>query len=255
MTTLPTKLRYTAAIPVALSLMAWALLVWSVANMSSPVVALMMPMNTSWSIQQGLAVWLMWSVMMVAMMLPSAIPVISAHRRLAAQRDPRTPDASLWFLSAYLLAWALFSVAAVVLQWGFQRADVLSHMLKLESGMIGGGILVAAGAFQLTPPKAACLHRCRTPAAFLLSNWRSGRSGAARMGLVHGQHCVVCCSGLMMLLFVGGVMSLTSIVVLTAIVAAEKLAPKGRDFAKLVGVVLVVWGLWQILAASGASWS
>lgn len=254
MITVGTKLRNTVAIPIALSLIGWTALVWAVGNMSAPLVALTMPMDTAWSIAEGIAVWIMWSVMMMAMMLPSAIPMLSAHRRLAAQRDPQAPDGILWFLAGYLLVWTLFSLAATGLQWGFHRADVLSHMLRLESALVGGGILIAAGVFQLTPRKAACLQKCRMPAEFLLSDWRPGRIGAARMGLNHGKHCVVCCSGLMMLLFVGGVMSLANIVVLTAIVAIEKLAPKGREIAQLVGIVLVALGLWQILDASRSLW-
>lgn len=241
------SVRNTVALLVALSLLGWVLLVWSAGNMSSPWVALTMPMDTDWSSTEVIAVWLMWTVMMMAMMIPSAIPMISAHKRLSTQRDPETRDASLWFLMAYLLAWALFSVAATALQWGFQRADILSHMLKLESVLTGGIILIAAGLFQLTRRKAACLQNCRTATTVLLAEWHSGRGGAARMGLTYGQHCVICCSGLMILLFVGGVMSLSTIAILTGLVALEKLAPKGREIAQLIGIALVALGLWQIL--------
>jgi predicted metal-binding membrane protein len=249
-----TSLRNTVALPLVLCLMGWAILLWAIANMSAPWVALTMPMDTGWSSAEILAVWLMWAVMMMAMMLPSAIPMMAAHKRLAAQQDPGRPDASLWFLFSYLLAWLLFSAAATALQWGFQRAGVLSHMLRLQSALPSGVILILAGAYQLSPLKAACLHHCRTAKNFLLSHWRSGRWGAARMGLLHGWHCVLCCTGLMMLLFVGGVMSLSTIVILTGLVATEKLAPRGQEIAKLIGIALVAWGLWQILGAmqSGA---
>ena len=233
----------------ALSLIGWGLLLWSVANMSSPVIALMMPMNSYWSVEEIVAVWLMWAVMMGAMMLPSAIPMISVHRRVSAKRDPKTYSASRWFLTAYLLSWTLFSIAAAGLQWGFQRADVLSHMLKIQGSLIGGGILVAVGIFQLTPLKAACLHKCRTPMGFLLTDWREGRVGAFQMGLKHGQYCIGCCWALMMVLFVGGVMNLTTIAVLSGIVAIEKLAPHGKQIAKFGGVVLILWGLWLILSS------
>lgn len=229
---------------VALSLLGWGLILWSVANMSSPLIALTMPMSTQWSLAEVIAVWLMWSVMMGAMMLPSAIPMISVHRRIAAKQDPDTPHANLWFLAAYLLAWALFSIAATGLQWGFQRADVLSHMLMIQGDLIGGAILIAAGLFQLTPLKTTCLQKCRSPMGFLTTEWRAGSLGAFRMGLKHGKDCIVCCWGLMLVLFVGGVMNLATIAVISGIVAAEKLAPHGPLIARLGGALLIIWGLW-----------
>ena len=231
---------------VVLSLLGWGLVLWSVTNMSSPLVSLMMPMTSDWAVREVVAVWLMWAVMMGAMMLPSAIPMLVTHRRVAARRDPETPHANRWFLAAYLLGWALFSLAATTLQWNFQRADVLSHMLKVKGELVGGGILVAAGIFQLTPFKAACLRKCRTPIGFLLTDWRAGRRGAFQMGLKHGYYCIGCCWALMMVLFVGGVMSLTTIAALSGIVALEKLAPRGERIARLGGGLLVAWGLWLI---------
>jgi predicted metal-binding membrane protein len=227
-------------------------MIWAITNMSSPTVALMMPMDTTWTLSEAGAVWLMWAVMMMAMMLPSALPMIASHAGLAAQRDPQTPDASLWFLMAYLLAWTLFSLAASGLQWAFQRADLLSHMLKLENPLISTGIVMVAGVFQLTPRKAACLQKCRTPTDHLMMIWHPGRGGAVRMGLHHGLHCVACCWALMTLLFVGGVMDLAAITVLTVVVALEKLTPKGPQIAKLTGAALLVWGSLRLLGILGA---
>jgi predicted metal-binding membrane protein len=231
---------------VVLSLIGWGLILWSSTNMSSSLVALMMPMNSNWEFKEIIAVWLMWAVMMGAMMLPSAIPMMVIHRRVAAKRDPETRHASRWFLMAYLLTWALFSIAATGLQWSFQRADVLSHMLRIHGQLTGGGILVAAGLFQMTPLKAMCLGKCRAPIGFLLTNWRAGRIGAFQMGLKHGQYCIGCCWALMMLLFVGGLMSLTTIAVLSGIVAIEKLTPRGEQISRLGGGLLIAWGLWLI---------
>jgi predicted metal-binding membrane protein len=236
---------------VILSAIGWGLILWSVTNMSSPIVALMMPMDDSWALKEAVAVWLMWAVMMGAMMLPSAVPMMLAQRRVANVRDPETPGASRWFLAAYLVAWALFSVAAAVLQWGFQGAGMVSHMLKIQGVWVGGGLLIAAGLFQLTPLKAACLHKCRAPMGFLITEWRSGRLGAFHMGLKHGRYCIGCCWALMMILFVGGVMSLTSIAVLSGIVALEKLAPRGAQLSRLGGGLLIAWGLWMILNING----
>lgn len=231
---------------VVLSMTGWGLVLWSAANMSSPLVSLMMPMTSNWAVKEVVAVWLMWAVMMGAMMLPSAIPMLVIHRRIAARRDPETLHANRWFLLAYLLTWALFSLAATTLQWNFQRADVLSHMLRVQGALVSGGILVAAGIFQLTPLKAICLRKCRTPIGFLLTNWRAGRRGAFQMGLKHGCYCIGCCWSVMMVLFVGGVMSLTTIAVLSGIVALEKLAPRGEQIARLGGGLLVAWGFWLI---------
>jgi predicted metal-binding membrane protein len=231
---------------VALSAVGWALIIWSVANMSLPIVAIMMPMDAAWAFKEFIAVWLMWVVMMGAMMLPSAIPMLVIHRRVSKKRDPETPSANRWFLAAYLTIWALFCVAASFLQWGFQRAGILSHMLELRGFLVGGAILVAAGIFQLSSLKAACLRKCRTPMGFLLTDWRSGRAGAFQMGFKHGVYCVGCCWALMAVLFVAGVMNLATIAVLSGIVALEKLTLRGELFAKLGGIALIVWGLWLI---------
>ena len=244
------EMRTGVATLVVLSIVGWGLILWSLRNMSSPIVALTMPMSVQWKPAEIIAVWVMWAVMMGAMMLPSAIPMMVIHRRVAAKRDPETPHAHRWFLAAYLLTWAVFSVAAAFLQWGFQRGDVLSHMLKLQGPLVAGIVLIAAGVFQMTPLKAACLHKCRTPIGFLLTDWRSGPGGAFRMGLKHGQYCIGCCWALMMVLFVGGVMSLTTIAVLSGIVAIEKLAPRGEQISKLGGVLLIAWGLWVIASAA-----
>lgn len=233
------------------SALGWALIIWSAFSMSSPVVALMMPMDAGWALKEIIAVWVMWAVMMGAMMLPSAIPMLVIHKKISAKRDPETPTANRWFVAAYLFAWALFCVLAAGLQWGFQRAGVLSHMLELKGTLIGGIILVAAGVFQLSPLKATCLGNCRSPMGFLLTDWRSGRAGAFQMGFKHGQYCIGCCWALMMVLFVAGVMNLTAIAVLSGIVAIEKLAPRGEFLAKLGGVAVITWGVWLVSSAWG----
>ena len=231
---------------VGLAALGWFLIFWSVANMSSPFVALMMPMDTTWTLNEIIAVWLMWAVMMGAMMLPSAIPMLMVHRRVAAKKDPTVKDSHHWFLAGYLLCWAVFSAAAAAVQWGFQSADVLSHMLRIRDPVVAGGILIAAGLFQFTSIKAACLHKCRTPIGFLLTDWRSGRSGALLMGLNHGRFCIGCCWALMMVLFVGGVMSLATIAALSSIVLFEKLMPRGEMISKIGGVLLILWGFSMI---------
>ena len=228
---------------VGLSLLGWVLILWSLANMSSPLVSLTMPLDTTWSLNEIIAVWLMWAVMMGAMMLPSAIPMLLVHRRVADQRDPMTAHADRWFLCGYLFGWSLYSAAAAAAQWGFQRADVLSHMLVLREPTLAGTVLIAAGLFQFTSIKSACLNKCRTPIGFVLTEWRSGRRGAFWMGLSHGKYCIGCCWALMAVLFVGGVMNLLSIAALSTIVLFEKLAPRGELVAKIGGAILILWGL------------
>jgi predicted metal-binding membrane protein len=175
---------------VGLSALGWILIFWSVANMSSPLVSLMMPMDVHWDFSEIIAVWLMWAVMMGAMMLPSAIPMLIVHRRIAVKRDSGTTNSHHWFLIGYVLTWTLFSAAAAAAQWGFQLAGVLSPMLRIQDHSVAGGFLIAAGIFQFTPIKAACLNKCRTPMGFLLTDWRPGRVGAVRMGLKHGKYCI-----------------------------------------------------------------
>ena len=228
---------------VGLAALGWLLILWSLANMSSPVVALTMPMDTSWSVGETFAVWVMWAVMMGAMMLPSAIPMLIVHRRVAAKKDPGTRNSNQMFLLGYLVGWTIFSAAATAVQWAFQSADVLSPMLVLRDPKVAGVVLIGAGMFQFTPLKTACLHKCRAPIGFLLTEWRPGRLGAFRMGLKHGQYCIGCCWALMMVVFVGGVMSLTTIAALSSLVLIEKLMTRGELVAKLGGVLFCLWGV------------
>lgn len=237
----------------ALSLIGWGLILWSVANMGSPVVALMMPMSSAWAFAEMLAVLLMWSVMMAAMMLPSAIPAVRVHHRLSSESRPALPDGGHWFLTGFLMAWTGFSLAATALHWGLLHADILSPMGKLQDALVAGAVLLVAGVFQLTPPKIAFLTHCRRPHAACRAGWRSGRLGALRMGLDQGLCCIGCCWALMLVLFVGGVMSLTTILVLTFAVAVEKFAPRGELLAKLGSLPLIAWGLWLIAGAMGAA--
>jgi predicted metal-binding membrane protein len=138
---------------------------------------------------------------------------------------------------------------AVVVQWVLERFGALSAMMSLGPELLAGGLLIAAGLYQLTPLKAACLAHCRAPAAFLAAQWRKGASGAWRMGLTHGLYCLGCCAVLMALLFVGGVMNLIWIAGLTLLVAVEKLAPFGGAVAKAVAAILIAGGAALIWAA------
>jgi predicted metal-binding membrane protein len=195
----------------------------------------------------------MWAVMMVAMMLPGASPLVLLYGRVvrhavANGRARHARAAVACFASGYLTTWILFSLLAVSLQWRLERAGATSTMMSLGATPLSGAVLVATGLYQLTPLKAACLKHCRGPAAILAAHWRPGLSGAWRMGLVHGTYCLGCCAVLMLLLFVGGVMNLVWIAALTLFVAVEKLAPFGKTAATAMGTVLIAWGGALILA-------
>jgi predicted metal-binding membrane protein len=206
--------------------------------------AVMAPMP--WSPSHGALVFLMWWVMMAAMMLPSAAPLVllatALHRRRS--RDGR-PDLMAGVLTAgYLAVWGAFSLAATLAQWGLEAAGGLASPGAMVAGpAVAGGILLAAGLYQLTPLKQACLQRCRSPVAFLTAHWRPGATGAFRMGLAHGAYCLDCCWFLMTLLFVGGVMNPFWIGAIALYVLAEKLAPHGHGLSRVSGLVLTGWGI------------
>jgi predicted metal-binding membrane protein len=192
----------------------------------------------------------MWAVMMVAMMLPGAMPTILMFQH-AVRNDPeaRTPARRTFeFAAGYVVAWSGFSVVATLLQWALAQAALLSPMMVSASPWLGGAVLIAAGLYQWTPFKQACLRHCRSPLAFLVEHWQPGMPGAFRLGLRHGLHCVGCCWALMLLLFVGGVMSLLWIAGITAFVLLEKLAPYGAQGGRLSGVALLLLGAWVLVS-------
>jgi predicted metal-binding membrane protein len=202
-----------------------------------------MPMDPEpWSPAQALLMFAMWWVMMIAMMVPSAAPVILLFavikRRQAATENP--VFASWLFLAGYLVIWASFSLVAVSAQWALEQSALLSGMMASTSSLLAGAILLAAGLYQFTPIKRACLHYCQSPVLFLSRYWRPGATGALRMGFRHGSYCVGCCWFLMALLFVVGVMNLAWIAAVAIYVALEKLLPHGQWISRAAGVVLIV---------------
>jgi predicted metal-binding membrane protein len=237
---------WTAAGIWASTLGAWLLLLWGATNMDSSVAQLMMP-GPEWSMANWLAVFAMWTIMMAAMMLPSATPMILSFGTLNRRRSEGAK--TVIFAAAYLALWTAFSAAATVAQWAMQSAGWLSPMIVSTSPALNGVLLLIAGVFQFTPLKRACLSVCRSPLGFLLSDWREGLSAAWGMGLRHGLLCLGCCWALMALLFVGGAMNLLWVAALTGLVAIEKLAPRGDVIARVLGgamiclsLVRLVWG-------------
>jgi predicted metal-binding membrane protein len=208
-------------------------------------------MKARWDGRYVVLIFIMWVVMMVGMMLPSALPTILLFRR-AIHSDPRVRAPvvrTFAFVLGYVIAWALFSVAATVMQGGLAQAALLSPMMVSASPWLGGVILITAGTYQWTPLKNVCITNCRSPLAFLVQHWRPGVPGALRLGLRHGLYCVGCCWALMLLLFFGGVMSLLWIAAITAFVLLEKLAPFGAQGGRWSGIALVLAGLWVLATA------
>ena len=203
----------------------------------------------AWSAVDGLLMWAMWAVMMVAMMVPSAAPMVLIFARVdRAQGTGRAYAPTTLFALAYVLVWAGFSMAATAMQWGLQNAALLSPTMVSTSQVLGGVLFVAAGIYQWTPLKHACLKHCRSPFAFIMGHWRPGRWGAFRMGVGHGAFCLGCCGFVMGLLFVGGVMNLAWVAAITVFVVAEKLAPKGEWVARVGGVAMVAAGIYLLAA-------
>ncbi len=208
-------------------------------------------MEATWDARYLLLIFFMWAAMMVAMMLPSALPTILIfHKALRNDPEVSSPSRRMFaFVAGYILAWSGFSVGATLLQWGLAEAALLSPMMVSASPWLGGAILIVAGVYQWTPLKYACLRQCRSPLAFLMEHWRPGMPGALRLGLRHGLYCMGCCWALMLLLFVGGVMSLLWIGAITAFVLIEKLAPYPAQGGRLSGLALVLAGAWVLTSA------
>ena len=242
----------------ALVLLAWIALLGGAGTGMDPVamstwrVPAALPPGSSgaWTLTYWLTVFIMW---VVAMMLPSASPLVLLYARVIRQakgqrRDLRVRAAIAALAAGYLAIWILFSVLAVCLQWGLERAGAMSAMMSFSAIRLSGALLIVAGLYQFTPLKAACLRHCRGPAAFLAHHWRPGVAGAWRMGLAHGSFCLGCCGLLMLLLFVGGVMNLVWIAGLTLLVAIEKLAPFGTALATVTGAALIAGGATLVVA-------
>ena len=214
-------------------------------GISERMAGMTMMTPASWTPGYAVLMFVMWWIMMVAMMLPSATPTVLLFAAInRKQRDIGNPYvATSVFAVGYLAAWGGFSLVAVMLQWAFERTHLLSSTLAGANVILAGLLLLAAGVYQLTPLKHACLRRCRSPLAFLVTHWRRGPRGALRVGLEHGAYCVGCCWSLMGLLFFGGVMNLYWIVGLALFVFVEKIFPAGHWLGQITGVVLSVWGV------------
>lgn len=240
----------------AMTLLAWGYMVREARGMTLTGACCCAGMKMSgpdtdpWATATLLPLFLMWTEMMVAMMLPSATPMIltfaKVQRNRREQARPFTPTGI--FVLGYLAVWTGFSALAAILQWALHAKALLSPMMISTSPVLGGGLLLAAGIFQWTKMKNACLKSCCSPLNYVMTAWREGNWGAFRMGLKHGIFCLGCCWVLMLLLFVAGVMNIWWIGAITALVLIEKLAPRGLWLGRIAGVLLAIWGVWLMCA-------
>jgi predicted metal-binding membrane protein len=229
----------------ALAATAWALLAWQGARadtdmaMASPTMGMRAPLF--------LAIWV---VMMVAMMFPTAAPMIlTFHKVQASKRDRNETFVATWvFVAGYMLVWTLSGIVAYA---GALAAEAIAARVSLtpaSAARIGGGVLVAAGLYQLTPFKDRCLSKCRTPIGFIMTSWRDGVAGALRMGLLHGAYCLGCCWLLFVILFPLGVMNIVAMAAITLVIFAEKTSPWGRPVARATAAALAVYGAVVLIA-------
>lgn len=241
------ELRVTGVLLVAM-LSGWVFLVWAMVDGSHPLAKLMMPMSPAWSVANVLGVFAMWAIMMLAMMLPSAIPMILSFVNLSRQKHR---VAHGWiFVGAYLLIWTVFSAFATLMQWVLQVTSLISPMMVSQSIWLTATLLMVVGLTQFTALKQACLRHCRTPMGYLLTEWKQGAYGAWRMGFKHGLYCLGCCWAMMGLLFVTGVMNLVWVAALTVVIIIEKIHPAGEKLGKYLGAILILFGIWKIAQLS-----
>lgn len=238
---------------VGAALVVLTLLAWTYLAVTGMRASMAMPMSMAASDGSGLDLAivsaLMWSVMMVAMMLPSASPMILTYARVHQQSSDRGKAAAPpWlFMAGYLAVWIGFSILAAGTQWGLHQSALLSSAMGKVGPSLGGGLLILAGLFQFSHLKQACLSKCRSPLGFIMTEWREGSIGALIMGARHGAYCVGCCWALMLLMFVGGVMNLAWMAALALYFLVEKLAPRARQISYPIGALSVMAGLGVLL--------
>ena len=210
------------------------------------------PARQEWTLSYAVLMFFMWWIMMIAMMLPSASPVIllasGINNRSRSNGQPY--GSAFSFATGYLMAWAGFSIVAVGIQWWLGASELITGMLQSRNSLLSALILIVAGAWQFTPWKMACLRHCRGPVEFLTRHRRPGNIGAFVMGAHHGLYCLGCCWFLMALLFVGGVMNLIWIAGLAIYVWIEKVLPGGPVVARIMGATLVIWGMSVLIRGS-----
>lgn len=228
----------------ALVTLAWAYLFYLDRQMSQTMAQDAMPMAQPWTAAEALLAFVMWVVMMTGMMTGSAMPVLLLFAGTRARRGERAlRQMTLLFGSGYAIVWTGFSALAAIAQWILHDAAMLSPSMSASNTQMGAAILIAAGVYQFTPFKQACLIHCRSPLGFFMTHWRDGRLGALQMGLRHGTYCLGCCWAEMLVLFVVGVMNLAWVAALALLVLLEKVGPAGIIVARIAGAALILAGV------------
>jgi len=249
----PARLLLVIAAPVLVAFGSWVWLGLMIADMSHiPGMASMMVAPRMITAEMFYGMFVMWAVMMAAMMLPTAAPMIAAFARM--QAGDRAKDAS-WlsvaaFSAGYVLVWSGFSFAAAGLQAELTGLALMSPMMMKAAAPVSGVLLICAGLYQFSPIKQSCLRLCRSPMNFLMTRWRNGPRGALGMGMSHGAYCVGCCWALMGVLFTVGVMNTAWIIAITAYVLLEKIVPWSAAISKCMGACLFGLGLWLVARAT-----
>ena len=233
------------------AILSWTYLIymdWGMRHMDVGMEMVIMPAMEHWTAWDLVLVFLMWAVMMVAMMVPAASPVILLFAEINRRRNEQqgTLVATGQFLLGYLTAWTGFSVLATLAQWGLLTATLVSPTMESTSKALGAGLLLTAGLFQFSRLKYACLAHCRPPLGFLATEWRGGSWGAFRMGVKHGGYCLGCCWALMGLLFAFGVMNLLWVASISILVLAEKIVPFKQLVSPAAGLVFIGWAAWIV---------
>jgi len=210
---------------------------------------LMMPMTGEWTINDFIVMFVMWTVMMFAMMLPSTFIFLNIFRMMRSNmKTSSNIIVEMVVISlTYILIWTVFSFFACALQYIFHNNGVVDMMGTLQNNIIAGLFLIAAGVFQFTTLKDTCLEKCRNPLSFLMSGPINGYGNVAYVGLKHGLFCLGCCWVLMLLLFVNGVMNLLWVIAITAIVLIEKMLPFEQLSSRFLGLLLVGWGSYLMI--------
>lgn len=198
----------------------------------------------AWDATDFSLMFLMWCVMMVGMMVPTAMRAVLIYASIAKRASGQgTPvAATIWFVVGYILLWTAFSIAATVGQATLDTWGLLSPMMVSASATFGAALLISAGIYQLTPWKDVCLKHCQSPAMYLATRFKPGVGGAIGLGMRHGTYCLGCCWAIMALLFLGGVMNLLWIAAITGFVLAEKLLPPRLRLARVSGILMIVVG-------------
>ncbi|GAC1624341.1 MAG: DUF2182 domain-containing protein [Ktedonobacteraceae bacterium] len=228
-----------------LAAIAWALLIWQSTMMNNQAMGLTMGMN-------AVLFTTVWIVMMVAMMFPTAAPMILVFARVyAGKRQNGQAFVPTWvFVSAYLLIWALFGVLTYAGAVWAEKLGQQVPWLTANAARLGGVVLVLAGLYQLSPLKRSCLSKCRTPLQFILSSWRDGYAGAFHMGIEHGAYCLGCCWLLFVIFFPLGVMNVAVMALVTVLIFAEKSLPIGLRIAQMAALILIAYGVLVLVIPS-----